>query len=142
MAAYKRAVLRDSVQWYNILYLSLMPGSNMLYQKRLQERLVETLDMPSALSIDVFRPKQDPLVAIALSLPLTKVSVTPLGMWRARKRFMKHCARVCRYKHRDHLPFWTSFHVPGRRSRLPVGGDTTAPPDVHLQRSRTLSFRW
>lgn len=72
IAVDKRAVLRDSMEGYNGLYLSLMPGSNALYQEGPRGRFVETLNMLSASSIDMFRPKGDPLVAVAPSLPLTE----------------------------------------------------------------------
>lgn len=45
---------------------------------------------------------------------------------------MKHRARVCRYKHRDHLLFWISFHVPGRARPAPSGW-RCCPAEVHSQ---------
>lgn len=56
-AAYKHAVLRDSMEGYKRLYLSLMPGSTALGQERPRGRFVASLDMLSASSIDVSRPK-------------------------------------------------------------------------------------
>jgi hypothetical protein len=55
------------MEGYNTLYLSLMLGSNALYQEGPWGRFVETLDMLSASSIDMFKPKEDPLVVVALS---------------------------------------------------------------------------
>lgn len=96
IAAYKRAVLRDSMEGYNTLYLSLMLGSNTLYQEGPRGRFIETLDMLSASSINMFRPKEDLLVVVALSLPLTKALLISIEARTARERFMKHCAHVRR----------------------------------------------
>lgn len=43
---------------------------------------------------------------------------------------MKHCAHVRRYMYRDHLLFWTSFHVPVPAKSVPtsqLAGDTCSP---------------
>lgn len=71
----------------------------------------------------------------ALLLPLTKVLVDSFEMQPARERFMKHYARVRRYKHRDHLLFWTSFHVPGRAKSAPSGQRSCSSTKVHWQPS-------
>ena len=122
-AAPKRALMRNSTEGYNTLYLSLMPvtrftrtgGRGGLWRPWIccQPRR------------SVFEQKQDPLVAVALSQPPVKASLASFEMEIARGRLRKRCARVRRYKHRDLLLFWTSFHVPDRWSRLPVGGRQT-----------------
>lgn len=75
MTASSRAFLRDALEGYETLYLSLMPGSNALYQEGRWGRFVETLNMLSALSIGVYDSKHNPTVAVALSLPLTEVFI-------------------------------------------------------------------
>ena len=54
---YKHAVLRDSMEGYEWLYLSLMLGSTALSQGRPRGRFVASLGMLSASSIGVSRPK-------------------------------------------------------------------------------------
>lgn len=81
------------------------------------------------------------MVAVALLLPLAKVLVDSFEMQPARERFMKHCARVRRYKHRDHLLFWTSFHVPGKAKSAPSGQRSCSSTEVHWQPSRASSIR-
>jgi hypothetical protein len=58
-SAYKHPVLRNSMEGYECLYLSLMPGSTALSQERRRGRFVASLDILSASSIDVSRPKWD-----------------------------------------------------------------------------------